>query len=101
MLFNDDIHSKLANSYDKFLDIRNRFLRRNPVYPSDNVHIAEEVISSLVFGLMARLSFGFLSQRATTWYVEYENGMVNDPGIICHSWSIHYKSMIREFNVPY
>lgn len=97
MLLNNGFAEKMGDRFEEMTEIYRTFVEKPAYYPAENFHIVDEVVSSIIFGRLARFSFERISKEISPWYCEWKAGAVPGPGVVMHSWSKYSPFFVREF----
>jgi hypothetical protein len=94
MLFRNGLAGRLADRWEDFLRLVRLLWSKRLPYPCTNPHIADEVVGSLVLGLVEPLSWAFLPREACPSFLEYMGRAPCDDALVVHTWSQCYPSYL-------
>jgi hypothetical protein len=97
MLFNHGLARRVSEQTGEMTRLHELFTEKPAYYPAEGRHIADEVISSILFGKLDRFSWGKISKEVSPWYCEWKAGAVPNRGIVMHSWTKYSPFFVREF----
>ncbi|MFN4151822.1 MAG: hypothetical protein ACK4IX_12855, partial [Candidatus Sericytochromatia bacterium] len=96
MIFNNRLINKVAEKISFYRMILKSFLDENLVYPSSNIHLIDEIVSSITLGKIENISYGLLDKNYFPFYYEYKEGEVTSFGLFLHILSAYYDEFIKE-----
>lgn len=96
MIFNNNLINKVAKKISFYKIILKSFLEKKLVYPSDKIHLIDEIIGSIILGKIEGLSYELLDKKDFPLYPEYKEGEVKSFGLFIHIISAYYEDFIKE-----
>lgn len=99
MLFNHGAAQRVAKRLDELPTLRDALVRGELPYPWTTYHAADGIAGSLLLA-MEGLSCGFLGPRLCSFYTELRSGVVEDPGVLLHTFQALYPFYVADFLGP-
>jgi hypothetical protein len=96
MIFNNNIINKVAEKISFYKIILKSFLDKKLIYPSDKIHLIDEIIGSIILGKIEGLSYELLDKKDFPLYPEYKEGEVTSFGLFVHIISGYYDDFLKE-----
>ena len=74
--------------------VYNDFIDNKLTYPCRHPYIMEEIAAVITLGKIEHFTFGLLDNKVSPWYIEYEQNVVRNKGVVMHIWNSKYKEYL-------
>ena len=97
MIFNRGFGHKVGAKISEMNELAKIFADKPAYFPSESLHLMDEVVSSIIFGRLKKFSYGIIPKKISPWYCEWKAGVIRDPGIVLHAWTKYSPFFVRDF----
>jgi hypothetical protein len=96
MIFNNSSFTKIIPHLDYYQNLLDSFFKREIPFPAQ-YHILEEISWTYTLGKINNLSYDFIREEDSPFYIELRVKAISDPGIVLHVWSKLYQFFLEDY----